>query len=345
MLLSLTSKLKNILILGLALVCLSCDSQPISFNVYRIYAMGTWIEISIDTKAKTDNEVIMSEISSFLYQYERDFYPWSNGELRAFNDALTNNKAHIASDDLIELIVVSKKIYTLSEGAFDPSIGRLVELWGFNSMIDNPMTIPQQIEIDEVLANRMKLTDIYINNNNLKGITNKNALLDFGGIAKGQAINHLVEILTTYGVQHFIVNAGGDLTVGLTHNYTNDGYKIGIRDPRRNNINYVINLNSNESAFTSGDYERYFDADDERYHHLLSPLTGSPATGTRSLTVIHDDPVLADASATALFIMGKDNWKHIAETLGVTLALRIDADGSIDMTEAMHARVEELSYE
>ena len=102
----------------------------------------------------------------------------------------------------------------------------------------------------------------------------------------------------------------------------------------------IIELGSHEAAFTSGDYERFFEYAGQRMHHLLDPKTGRPATHTQALTVLANDPVLADAAATALFIAGPERWRGIAENLGISEVLRIDADGTIEMTAAMSARIQ-----
>ena len=110
-------------------------------------------------------------------------------------------------------------------------------------------------------------------------------------------------------------------------------------DPHRDGVIAGVELHSGEVVFTSGGYERGFEWDGVRYHHLLDPRTGQPARATASFTVIHGDPVVADAAVTALFVAG-DDWPRIAAQLGIALALRIRPDGAAEATPAMAARLE-----
>jgi thiamine biosynthesis lipoprotein len=160
--------------------------------------------------------------------------------------------------------------------------------------------------------------------------------LDLGGIAKGAAVDRIIDRLESLSIRPALVNAGGDLrVVGQPEGRT---WRIGIQDPRGDDLLGTIALGSGEAAFSSGDYERYFEADGERLHHILDPKTGRPATHTRGVTVIANDGTTADAAATGLFVAGRDQWQAVAQRLGVEYALRVDADGSIEMTPKMRDR-------
>ena len=100
-----------------------------------------------------------------------------------------------------------------------------------------------------------------------------------------------------------------------------------------------IELAGDASVFTSGDYERFFEVDGKRYHHIIDPRSGWPANKTTSVTVIHDNAAMADAASTALFVAGPDDWIEIARNMHIELVMLIDTDGIIHMTPAMQSRI------
>ncbi|MGD8325090.1 MAG: FAD:protein FMN transferase, partial [Gammaproteobacteria bacterium] len=162
-------------------------------------------------------------------------------------------------------------------------------------------------------------------------------LIDLGGIAKGEVVDRLLDLFAAAGIENVLVNAGGDVRVRGRRGERQ--WTIGIQSPRADGLLGSITLNDGEAAFTSGDYERYFDSDEGRSHHLLDPISGRPATHTQATTVIAGNGALADAAATALFVAGPARWRRIAAALGIELALRVDADGHVEMTPAMRERV------
>jgi thiamine biosynthesis lipoprotein len=144
-------------------------------------------------------------------------------------------------------------------------------------------------------------------------------------------------MITAAGVRDALVNAGGDLRA--TGSRGERPWRIGIQAPRGEGELGVIALADGEAAFTSGDYERFRDENGHRLHHLLDPLTGRPAEHTQAVTVIADNGTLADAAATAIFVAGPERWREVAKALGVALALRVDSDGQVSMTDAMRTRI------
>jgi thiamine biosynthesis lipoprotein len=161
-------------------------------------------------------------------------------------------------------------------------------------------------------------------------------MIDLGGIAKGRALDRILAELDTAGIEHALVNTGGQVRVLGSR----DGrpWRVGIRAPRAEAILGIVELQSGESVSTSGDYERYYDHAGKRMHHILDPRTGYPVTHTQAVTVVASDGTLADAASTALFVAGPEKWRDMAQALGVARALRVDASGEIQMTAAMRDR-------
>ena len=119
-------------------------------------------------------------------------------------------------------------------------------------------------------------------------------------------------------------------------------WRIAIKKPTGTGVLGVIKTDTDESIFTSGDYERNFVHEGVRYHHIIDPRSGYPVEGVSSVTVIHADATTADAAATALFVAGPKDWHRIARQLGIKYVLMIDAEGTLHMNPAMQDRIELL---
>lgn len=139
--------------------------------------------------------------------------------------------------------------------------------------------------------------------------------VDLGGIAKGLIINRGVDVLREAGIQSGIIEAGGDLRIFGNHP-VREKWNIAIRHPRSDEGAFFGVLATDETGIaTTGDYERYFYNDGKRYHHILDPQTGYPAEGCISVTVVAESALLADAYATAVFVLGIDEGMALIDRL------------------------------
>jgi thiamine biosynthesis lipoprotein len=225
----------------------------------------------------------------------------STNSLFRFNQ----NSEPITDKEIIALVETSLQISNESEGAFDITIYPLIERWGFFS--DTP-SLPDKKEIQQYLQ-RIGYSNLVIEDGTLTK-RKKNVQIDLGGIAKGYAIKEALQVLKNYQIESALIDAGGDIyALGEL-----DGkpWKVGVRNPRGEGVIGVLEV-TDMAVVTSGDYERFFEVDGEKYHHLLDPKTGYPTKGLASVTVMSSDPVLADAWSTALFIMGKEKGMPLVE--------------------------------
>jgi FAD:protein FMN transferase len=319
-----------------ALLATACRPAGDELESYRIVAMATWVDLSLPRNATTRDPGLVAAIEHELEGFGRDYYAWGDGELAALNRALTDQGRFTASDALAALLAASQSISLASGGAFDPGVGPLVELWGFQSG-EPPGVVPDSGAIATLLARTGSIKDLVIDGNRIEAAPGAARLfkLDLGGIAKGAAVDRIVGMLEADGVAPALVNAGGDLRVVGAR--PDRPWRIGIAAPRGDGVLGVIELEPGEAAFTSGDYERYFERDGKRLHHILDPRTGFPAAGTEAVTVIAGEGTLADAAATAIFVAG-DGWRETARALGIDAVLRVDARGLLEMTAAMRDR-------
>jgi FAD:protein FMN transferase len=208
------------------------------------------------------------------------------------------------SDDVY--LVIKQALYyaDLSEGAFDPTIGPLVKLWGINT---DHARVPAKVEITEILP-LVNWRDVEMNDS-LHSVYLKKAgmSLDLGGIAKGYAADELVRILFAHKIKRAVIDLGGNIYVFGTKK---DGslWRVGIKDPENDTGDPALALSlKNSTIVTSGVYERFFIENGVRYHHILDPKTGYPAdTGLLSSTVVCESSIAADALSTTVFVLGKD---------------------------------------
>jgi len=202
--------------------------------------------------------------------------------------------------EVAETVGMALDIARETGGAFDPTVGPLVKLWGIAS---RAARVPSQGEIDSAL----KLVDynqvVVDRGSSTVFITRPGMSIDLGGIAKGYAADRAVEALMKAGIPGGIVAVAGDLRLFGAHD---DGspWTVGVQHPRAKSTVLARFALSDRAISTSGDYERFFIRDGVRYHHIIDPRTGYPARGLMSVSVLADSSCLADSLATGLFVMG-----------------------------------------
>jgi len=303
----------------------------------RLYAMGTWVDIAIAGTETAAAASALADIERMLRTFERDYYPWADGALAQLNGAIAAGRDSAPPRALLLLLERAKALSIASGGLFEPGVAPLVELWGFNSTLTEHVEPPSGASIEAALNTLGRIASLHLDDGRASA-ANRNLKIDLGGIAKGAAVEAALLILASHGLENALINAGGDLAA-IGHAAGGRAWRVGIRDPRGPGMLSVVELGDGESAFTSGDYERYFEHEGERLHHLLDPTTGRPARHTQAITVLSTDPVLADAAATALFVAGPTRWRALAEKLGIDAALRVDADGTVELTPTLAARL------
>ncbi|MDR2479011.1 MAG: FAD:protein FMN transferase, partial [Treponema sp.] len=233
-------------------------------------------------------------------------------------------KAH---DDVFEVIRRALYYAEISDGAFDPTVGPLVSLWGIGG--DNPR-VPSTEEINAALG-LINRHDVVLNRENSSVFLKRPGMaLDLGAIAKGYAADEAAAILKKAKIKQAIVNLGGNI---LTHGEKKDKspWRIGIQDPSGQRGAYIGYLQEREkTVVTSGLYERYFESGGEHYHHILSPADGYPARNNLlSVSIVTNTSMNADALSTSVFVLGYEKGKALIESLEDVQAIFIFDDLSI----------------
>jgi thiamine biosynthesis lipoprotein len=323
---------------GVLLICASLlgGCRQAGEHTAELYVFGTIVEIrmwGVDAALAAN---ATGELQREFRAMHRDWHAWEPGLLMDINTAFAQGRAIEASEDLVAMIRTSQRIEQRSGGRFNPAIGGLVHLWGFHTSeypIDGPP--PGRSEIENEVAASPSTADIDIEGMTLSA-RNPAVRLDFGGIAKGMAVDVAIARLRSLGIDNAIVNAGGDLRAIGRHG--DRPWRVAVRKPGGGVI-AAVEVDGDEALFTSGNYERFRQSETRRYPHILDPRDGWPAEGLASVTVIAADGVLADAAATALIVAGPEEWRQVAADLGLDQVLVVDEAGDVSMTAAMRRRV------
>lgn len=239
------------------------------------------------------------------------------------------------SPETYKLVEDGLNFSKISDGAFDITLGRIIELWDFES--EKP-SVPNAVAIEHALKG-IGSKSVLLDKEAL-AITPLNAVkLDLGAIAKGYIIDEAGKILIANHIDNFIINAGGDMVIRGKRG--SKPWKVGLQHPRdTGKVLAHIEIEDAETAIvTSGDYERYFIEGGERYHHILDPGTGYPAKGLISVTIKAPGAKVADALSTAVFVMGAEKGLALIEELEGVEAVLVDKDKNIIISKGLKDKV------
>lgn len=306
----------------------------------ELVVFGTLVEITTYTQDKQPAEQAIHEVEQRFQTFHKEWHAWEKGGIVSkINQAIHDRQPIEVADSVKNFIIKSQKLSRESDYLFDPGIGELIALWGFHSehWAGPP---PEEAEIQHWLKTRPSIADLYFKGNLLYS-RNPDVSLDFGGNAKGLALDIAIHQLRQEGIENAVVNIGGDMRViGLKNGQP---WSIGIQDPKNaSKAIAAIHLSGDESIVTSGTYQRFFEWQGKRFSHILNPNTGKPASGFSSVTVIHPDATTADSAATAILIAGPEHWREVAKKMGIEQVLVIDQQDNILQTKAMAKRTKLL---
>lgn len=278
--------------------------------------MGTVVEIQV---RDTDEEKAKYAISKAFDEIKRidDLFSSHNEGSDVWKINHSSHRTNV-SEELFELLVFSDSIWRMSNGSFDISLGNLIDLWNFKA--EHP-TLPTKEKLIKNISSSGWRNVQLKNYNSI--FLNNNVKLDFGAVAKGYAVDKAVDVLKQSGVFAALVNAGGEVK-GFGEKWI-----VGIQHPRnRHELLGKLKLYG-ISVATSGDYEQYFELNGKRYHHILNPKTGFPIDGCQSVTVICRENKLADALATAIFVLGETEGMKLVERFNDVEVLIVNSSGNI----------------
>ena len=275
------------------------------------FYFDTVITITIYGKdEKTCNQLILDCFDKANY-YENLFSRTKEGsDIYRINKS--NGKSTVVDPSPFELISEALKYAKLSNGLVDPTIGSVSSLWDFHS--DNPV-VPDDDQIKEAI-NHVDYKKVVLDNSNYSvTLEDPKAMLDLGFIAKGYIADKFKSYLKESGIESAIINLGGNVvTIGNKPDGT--PFQIGIQDPFSSTGTPYTTVDASDlSIVSSGSYERYFEYNGQKYHHILDTKTGYPVnSGLAGISVISESSLQGDALSTYLFILGEENAREYAES-------------------------------
>lgn len=288
---------------------------------------GTFYQVTIaDPLTRREADELESGILDELEAVDAAMSTWrEDSELMAFNEAPLGEWQPL-SDELVEVLAIGQSVAEASDGAFDMTIGDLVNLWSFG-----PEARPREVPDEATLAARLAETgpdSLEVDEQALQARRLRDVFVDLSAVAKGHATDRVAAYLTQQEFDHYLVNLGGEVKVAGHRDGESAPWRIGIEVPRegRQEARHVLALEDIAVA-TSGDYRNYFEHDGRRYSHTLDPRTGRPIDHRlASVTVIHPSDAWADAWATALLVLGEEEGMALARQreLAVLMLVRQD---------------------
>lgn len=299
---------------------LGCSRKDIDLS-FSGQTMGTSYHITVVADAGRFPDGVETAVASLLARLDQSMSTYKpDSELNKLNGVAVGQETAVSSD-LWQVLQGAQHIHALTLGAFDPTVGPLVDLWGFGPL-DTGDKVPSAAEIAALMPqvgleylqlgsgdSVLKLRDIH---------------LDLSAIAKGYAAQQVGALLGSKGMSNYLVEVGGELQVA-GHNRKGLPWRIAIEAPSimQAGVQEVIAL-SDQGVATSGDYRNYFEKDGVRYSHTIDPRTGSPITHSlASATVLADTAGIADALATAFMVMGAEKSLALANQRDIPVYLLV----------------------
>lgn len=292
----------------------------------QVFAMDTYMSL------KAYGKNAQKAVNDAKAEIERLDQLWSAVDKNSEIYKLNKKKQMKVSDETLELIEFAKKKSAQSGDAFDISVYPIVELWGFPTQ---KYRVPSDSEIQKLLKG-VDSQKIQINKKTNVVTLEKNMKIDLGGIAKGYTSQRIAKIYKKDGVKSGVISLGGNVQA-IGKKTDGSRWKVGIQSPDDTETMIGGYEASDEAVITSGAYERYFEKNGKRYHHIIDPATGKPSEkDLKSVTIISKNGTLSDTLSTTLFVMGKDKaiayWKKHSSEFNMIL---VDENNKIYISQGI----------
>ncbi len=290
--------------------------------------MGTNVRVEIKHADEEHAARLVDRVLAEMHRIDHAFSPYKeSSELSKVNREAPSGWVNI-SDEMLDLLTKSRQISELSGGAFDITYASIGRYYDYRAgKVPDPETVQKAVqainyryvEIDAASRRvRFRHPEVYI---------------DLGGIAKGHAVDRGIALLQAAGVVEASVAAGGDSRIIGER----DGrpWTVGVKHPRKEGEMSVLLPLIDTAVSTSGDYERYFERDGVRYHHILDPTTGKSADGAWSVTILGAEATFTDGLSTSVFVLGPEKGLALIDQLPNVDAIIIDPQGKLLYSEGL----------
>jgi thiamine biosynthesis lipoprotein len=324
----LLNKASFLVFISVVLLLTGCDSGP---EIIKISGskMGTTYHVTVvaDQPAPDD---LAKRIDAVLDIVDHSMSTYkAASELSQFNDLAVGSSQQISAD-FARVLAVSKTVWERSGGAFDPTVGPLVDLWGFGPIATD--VVPEQAQID---AAKAELGFQYLTLNNSELAKSKAVRVDLSAVAKGYAVDLVADLLEMLALPDYLVEVGGEMRLSGS-NPEGMPWRVAIELPSlMPQVERIIGVQDMAVA-TSGDYRNYFEQQGVRYSHTIDPRTGRPITHSlASVTVVAEQCAEADAWATAFMVLGDKEGMALAKELAIPLYMLVKDGAGF---KAIHSR-------
>jgi len=300
---------------------------------WDFFAMDTYITCQVLTEDEALAKAGLDGVEKAFLEIDR----LTNRFDQKSDVSAVNKNAGIApvkvSQDVFIIVQTAIEWSDKTDGAFNILIGSAMDLWGFGT--EKPM-VPAKEELAQALAETDYHKIVLNAEQSTLFLPDKGMVMDLGGVAKGYATDKAVAALKKLGIENALINAGGNV-YAMGSKAEGVPWKVGVQDPQDPQGIAAVLSASNSALVSSGDYQRYFEVDGIRYHHILDPATGCPARASRGTTVIMKSATVADVLSTALFVKGPAKGIELAESLNeVGAVMIITRNGGMFGTKALN---------
>jgi thiamine biosynthesis lipoprotein len=292
--------------------------------------MGTAIHVELWSEERHAGEAAIAAVMAEMHRIDRAMSPFkADSELSRINREAARAPVKLSAE-MFALIERSIEFSRLSGGAFDITYASVGHLYDYRQGVKPSDEALQRARA----AIGWQHLELDLRDRSLR-FAREGMRIDLGGFAKGHAVDNAAAILMRRGIRHAIVSAGGDSRV--LGDRRGQPWTVGVRDPRRADAIVAVLPLQDVAISTSGDYERFFEADGERCHHLIDPATGKSPHGVRSVTIIANDGLTTEGLSKTVFVLGVDRGLRLIESLPGVDAVVVDAAGQLHYSSGLLA--------
>lgn len=321
----------------------ACRPEPLTQT--QSYVFGTLVDISIYGVSENEAQQASNAVLAQFQQWHHQWHAWSpDSELSQLNQAIRAGQPKVVSSSLAQLLLEAKALSEQSNGLFNPTIGQLIAYWGFHRDQFSPVrSDPAQIQSMVQTKPSMQDIDIQQEGQHWRVRSRNPAVqLDLGGVAKGYALDQAKALLQARHIQHALVNIGGNILAMGQHG--DRPWRVGIQHPRQPSALASIDLPDGWAIGTSGDYQRYFMLNGQRYCHIIDPRTGWPAPHTQAVTVLippsQHAGLLSDATSKPIFIQAWPQKRVAAKQMHVHDYMVVAANGDVYISPSLQPKLQ-----
>ena len=295
------------------------------------FAMDTVVSVQFYTDSEQKAQLIFDLVLAKMEELEQLLSAHSQDSDVARLAAAAGVEWVRVNPATLEVLRIAQDYAARTDGAFDITIAPVLEMYNFNPGKEQR---PSRVQLDQALR-FVDWQKVELDTEARTAFLTKAGMkIDLGGVAKGYIVDGCLEVLRDNGIEFGLTNAGGDIGL-LAGKVDGSPWRVGIKNPDNPQANFAIVEVSHCAIATSGDYERFFIEDSQRYHHIIDPRTGMPADKARSVTVVAPSAQEADLLSTAVFVMGPERGLAFVEALPDVDAVIWDSEGKVHWSSGL----------